>query len=238
MKTCFLTLMTPEIAAHSEEFAKNKLDYARFREYDFYCGHKKASSDWSPSWEKIPLINNFMSMGYDFIIWADMDCVMMDFNVNATKLLRDKYWLGACKEFFGTNPRKQYLCACLMAIRVNQTSKDFFRKVAELAETSDRWQHPWEQKVINDLLEETKFAGAQLWHPNEIGGGWPEPTESGNIGWRVWENGFPRGWHPGELLLHLGAVNIGWEERRYEYLNKYQHQVVTGPYEVVYAPIS
>jgi hypothetical protein len=235
MKTCLVTIASPEIAKYSDEFTKNKLDYARYRGYDFYCGHQ-TRKDRAPAWEKISVLNKFLLMDYDFLVWADMDCVFMDFNIEATTLLRDSFWMGACKEFIGSGGLQ--LCSCLLVIRVNQTSVDFFKEIEDKSKMSDPWEHPWEQEVINQTLLESQFAGVQLWYPAEVGGGWPAVTNEGVSGWTIMtpkDGGqILRGWQPGELILHLGAKDIiPWEIRRREFIEKYQSQVVTGPDDIV-----
>ena len=234
MKAILTTLATSEIAPHCAEFVENKLAYARYRNYDFYCGHQH-DQDWAPAWEKLRILNMFLHQDYDFVIWADMDSAIMNYTVPATQLIFDNEWMGAVKEF--TLPIDEaclwfysHICTCLMVIRVCDASKEFFKHVDDIRLKSDHWDHPWEQEAINNALKEPdrNYGGVRQWQPVEIGGGWPAPTDEGYTGWHIRADGGMRGWCPGEFLFHFGGVGLPWEIRRREFVEKYQKQIILG----------
>lgn len=209
MKTCLVTLDTPDISFHAAPLQENKVRYARRFGHDFLHA---TSSDFGPdipaSYGKLLAIQRAFLAGYKKVIWADADVGFTNFTRDIAEL-SDGEKIAGLAEIDKPQP---YICFGLVVIP--QSFLPMIELIIDLVNERDvETKHPWEQTYVNEFLK-TCPARVKLCTVDEIGSFWSEYKIAC----------VPRPWQPGDLTVHLGLGP--WWLRHGAWLAKYAPYIV------------
>jgi len=87
-----ITIATPEIAEAAKPFLDNQRLYAEKLSYQFRC-HPSQFSGWEhlhPSFSKVPLIDQALKDGFEYIVFADADVAFTNFTLDIKDILAEK----------------------------------------------------------------------------------------------------------------------------------------------------
>lgn len=91
MKICIATLFNKGYNKIAEITTPNMSEYARKHGYDFLSSMKKYD-DRPTAWQKIPLIYDLLGI-YDWVVWLDTDCLIVDFSYKLEDFIDENYSL-------------------------------------------------------------------------------------------------------------------------------------------------
>lgn len=108
------------------------------------------------AWNKIPLIAKALELGYEYVIWIDHDCVVVDFN----KDLRDAFDEPEAEIMMCVHPGfpqhglLSHFNAGVLMVKNSERTKEFFKLVWENRYKGPPW---FEQDVMNAFFEDFKW---------------------------------------------------------------------------------
>jgi len=91
MKICIATLFDKGYNKIAEITTPNMAQYARKHGYDFLASMRKYD-DRPTAWQKIPLIYDLLN-SYDWVVWLDIDCLIVDFSYKLEDFIDENYSL-------------------------------------------------------------------------------------------------------------------------------------------------
>lgn len=224
-----ITLATPEIATIAKPFIDNQRAYGERHGYQVIC-HPAKVVGWEhlhPSFSKVPLIDQALKDGFDYVVFADADVGFTNFtrdikDIIASKLKdRPELWLtGKIQQNWAT---WVYICNGLLCFRNTPDARSFMDVWIDYClngtpniEPGKRVMmrdHPWEQYPFDMRVREIQYHGVYGAKGEEIG----------TFAREIWTDGDD--FRPGYLSVHF-AGPATFERRAQVFTEKYQPLIV------------
>jgi len=169
-RCCIVTAYQGERFARIAALTLPRMEaYAARHGYELIV-HEKDGSEFSNSWMKIPAIISALRGGFDFVVWLDIDALILrtdrdilDDAQPAADLMA--CWHGPDTVRLDGLPFAPHFNAGVYLVRTSEWSVEFFARVLAMHATND---HPWqEQAVLHKLLGYNASLGIGPDTPNE-----------------------------------------------------------------------